>query len=288
MTEGRAREEVGNLLADVRRGIWRPPAREPTPEVAVAAEEPTFHEYASEWVERRRFEVDERTAEHWRWALSCHLLPFFAAHLPSQVTGPARGRLQDSEAPRAGGGRAGGRAAGAVGVEHQQDVEGARADPRRRGRGRPPRRDPGAVEAPPAQGGQAAEDVARDGRGRGAGRGGGGASGADRDDGPRRAHGLRDGGAPVAGRRPPARRLRVAESKTDAGVRTVDPVAVARGGARAPPGPGALRRGGRLRLRDEERDAAAAFERHPPDPRARGRGGERPSPQGKAAPRSRG
>jgi integrase len=85
MTEARAREELANVLADVRRGIWRPPAAEPVVEPSRA--EPTFHAYASEWVERRRFEVGERTAEHWRWALSCHLLPYFAGYRPSEVSG---------------------------------------------------------------------------------------------------------------------------------------------------------------------------------------------------------
>lgn len=85
MTEAKARVEIANVLADVRRGIWRPPAPAPTP--AVPKAEPSFHEYASEWVERRRFEVGERTAEHWRWALSCHLLAFFAEYRASEITG---------------------------------------------------------------------------------------------------------------------------------------------------------------------------------------------------------
>jgi integrase len=42
--------------------------------------------YASEWVERRRHEVDERTLEHWRWALA-HVLEHFRDHRPSQITG---------------------------------------------------------------------------------------------------------------------------------------------------------------------------------------------------------
>lgn len=41
---------------------------------------------ASEWVKRRRHEVDARTVEHWTWALSTHLLPFFASYRASQVT----------------------------------------------------------------------------------------------------------------------------------------------------------------------------------------------------------
>lgn len=80
----RAELELQNVLADVRRGTWKPPA--PEPAVEAWTEEPTFHELASAWVERRKHEVDARTVEHWRWALSTHLLPFFADFLPSQIT----------------------------------------------------------------------------------------------------------------------------------------------------------------------------------------------------------
>jgi integrase len=80
-----AQTELENILADVRRGIWREPEPEPVQPQAV----PTIHVLASEWVDRRRHEVDERTVEHWRWALSTHLLPFFADHRPSDVTAAA-------------------------------------------------------------------------------------------------------------------------------------------------------------------------------------------------------
>src|SRR6266508_4552938 len=80
----RAEVELENVLADVRRGIWKPPARADV--IAETEHEPTFHELASEWVERRRHEVDDRTVEHWKWALSNHLLAFFATYLPSQIS----------------------------------------------------------------------------------------------------------------------------------------------------------------------------------------------------------
>ena len=82
-THAEAQTELENLLADVRRKIWREPA---SAEVVEQVEEPTLHVLASEWVERRRHEVDERTVEHWRWALSNHLLPLFADYRPSEVT----------------------------------------------------------------------------------------------------------------------------------------------------------------------------------------------------------
>jgi integrase len=82
-TRDRAEVELANVLADVRRGIWREPEPAPTPAVR---EEPTFHEFASEWVARREHEVGERTREHWRWTLSVHLLPTLKDYPLSEIT----------------------------------------------------------------------------------------------------------------------------------------------------------------------------------------------------------
>jgi hypothetical protein len=46
-TPARARQELEDVLADVRRGIWRPPASAVTP---VGPIDSTFHEFASEWL----------------------------------------------------------------------------------------------------------------------------------------------------------------------------------------------------------------------------------------------
>src|SRR5437867_3290991 len=70
-TREEALVELEETLVLVKRGLWKSPA--PAAAVEVVVEEPTFRVYASEWVERRRHEVDERTVEHWRWAL-WHLL----------------------------------------------------------------------------------------------------------------------------------------------------------------------------------------------------------------------
>ncbi len=83
-TRKRAEEELANVLADVRRGYWRPPA--PDPEPAETQPEPTFHEFATDWLEAREHELRERTIEDYRWALCCHLLPFFRAHRLSEIT----------------------------------------------------------------------------------------------------------------------------------------------------------------------------------------------------------
>jgi len=83
-THSKAEEELANVLADVRRGIWR--SAEPAPHVVLPAAEPTFHEFASAWLEGRRPELRPRTIEALEWALSGHLLPFFRSHRPSQIT----------------------------------------------------------------------------------------------------------------------------------------------------------------------------------------------------------
>lgn len=90
----RAEEELLNVMADVRRGIWIPPKRSRaarTPngpaELPVSAggpasaAVPTFHEFATDWLVRREGEVAPRTIEYEHWALTHHLLPHFA-HTP--------------------------------------------------------------------------------------------------------------------------------------------------------------------------------------------------------------
>jgi integrase len=82
-THQRAEEELENVLADVRRGIWRPP----TPvSVSPAPLDPTFHEFASDWWAAKRLELRPNTAAAYENELSGHLLPFFASHRVSQIT----------------------------------------------------------------------------------------------------------------------------------------------------------------------------------------------------------
>ena len=78
----RAEAELRHVLADVERGIWRPyePAKAP-----LVAEAPTFHGFASEWLEGREPELRPKTVESYRWQLSGHLLPHFAAMHLDQI-----------------------------------------------------------------------------------------------------------------------------------------------------------------------------------------------------------
>lgn len=119
----RAEEELANTLADVRRGKWHPPSLAPV--VEQSGVEPTFHVFASAWVERRRHEVDPRTVEAWHWALEGHLLPLLARYQLSQFTpelvdGYKAAKLREREER----------------VTRMQEWQ--EADPSRRGR-RPPR-----------------------------------------------------------------------------------------------------------------------------------------------------
>ena len=82
-TRRQADTELQNILADIRRGTWTPtqPERAPAP-----AQDPTFHEFASQWFEAHRHEVSARSVEDYQWALSHHLLPFFKDHHLTQIT----------------------------------------------------------------------------------------------------------------------------------------------------------------------------------------------------------
>ncbi len=91
-----AEDELANVLADVRRGIWRAPEPALPPEPCEAP--PTFHEFASSWYARRETEgLRPRTLEYDRWALTHHLLPYFAGHRLTQVTAEEVDRYASSK-----------------------------------------------------------------------------------------------------------------------------------------------------------------------------------------------
>jgi integrase len=83
-TRDRAEDELANVLADVRRGIWR----EPVPELLVEEprEEPDFHRFATDYVNARRHELKARSVEALEWALSSHLLAVFGSYRLSAIT----------------------------------------------------------------------------------------------------------------------------------------------------------------------------------------------------------
>ena len=77
-----AERELRGVLADVERGVWKPP-EPPPPEPARV---PTFHEFAETWWVEREREWRDATKADYRWRLEAHLLPFFAAHRLPDIT----------------------------------------------------------------------------------------------------------------------------------------------------------------------------------------------------------
>jgi integrase len=88
-SEPAARTELGNILARVRVGVWQRP--DPIVEQATLRRMPTFHEYASAWLQGKlEGAVGDRpiaanTAADYRWVLGCHLLPFFGRYRLDQI-----------------------------------------------------------------------------------------------------------------------------------------------------------------------------------------------------------
>ena len=78
-----AEMELQNVMADVRRGSWRPAGPAPVVELP---ERQGFHEFASAWLARRQPELRPATYSAYRNELVHHLLPFFAGHELAQIT----------------------------------------------------------------------------------------------------------------------------------------------------------------------------------------------------------
>jgi integrase len=82
---GRAEEELENVLADVRRGIWQPP-RATVVDAPTAPRDPSFHAFSSEWFAGVELALKPRTRTDYLWRLSSHLLPYFAEHRLAAIT----------------------------------------------------------------------------------------------------------------------------------------------------------------------------------------------------------
>jgi integrase len=80
-TYPKAERKLGDVLAQVRAGVWQPPL----PVGAAGDDGQTFHEFASRWWAARRSELRPRTQENYEWRLKKHLLPFFADYLVSEI-----------------------------------------------------------------------------------------------------------------------------------------------------------------------------------------------------------
>jgi hypothetical protein len=77
----RAERKLEDVLAEIRVGMWRPPA----PSEANDEREMTFHEFASRWWAARRGELRHKTQLDYEWQLQKHLLPFFADYPVAKI-----------------------------------------------------------------------------------------------------------------------------------------------------------------------------------------------------------
>ena len=83
-TRDRAEQQLRHVLADVERGLWVPPRTNP-PSPA-PTEVPSFHVFASEWYAATEATVRPRTAALYKSQLTHHLLPFFAKYRVDEIT----------------------------------------------------------------------------------------------------------------------------------------------------------------------------------------------------------
>jgi integrase len=79
-----AEEVLRHTLADVERGVWKPPAAIEGP--AEPASVPTFHEFAEEWWTRHEGQITEGTQADYRWRLQVHLIPWFGGLALDAIT----------------------------------------------------------------------------------------------------------------------------------------------------------------------------------------------------------
>jgi len=90
-TQRTARVELDNILARVQAGIWERPKVQPVAPAKVFAEMPTFHEYASYWLNAKvegvlgNKPIAKNTHTGYRTMLQRHLLPFFGRHRLDEI-----------------------------------------------------------------------------------------------------------------------------------------------------------------------------------------------------------
>lgn len=89
--ERAARRELSDVLARVRVRVWQREVEQPRAAAQKPEEAARFHEYASQWLQRRVDGVlgdrplSDNTRNDYLWRLRVHLLPFFGAHRLDEI-----------------------------------------------------------------------------------------------------------------------------------------------------------------------------------------------------------
>jgi hypothetical protein len=84
VSEADAQSALRHALADVERGVWKPPAVVEPPREAEQA--PTFHEFAEEWWTLREGQLAPKTQADYGWRLQVHLIPWFGKQRLDAIT----------------------------------------------------------------------------------------------------------------------------------------------------------------------------------------------------------
>jgi integrase len=82
VTRADAERRLELELADVERGIWKPP----TAQRARQADVPTFHDYADRWWLLNEGQLADSTKADYTWRLEVHLVPHFGAMALDAIT----------------------------------------------------------------------------------------------------------------------------------------------------------------------------------------------------------
>ena len=77
-----AEAERTRVIADIEAGIYR----EPVAELPLEERDPTFHVWASRWLDMRSAEIEPKTFEQYEYLLRCQLLPTLHAYRLTQIT----------------------------------------------------------------------------------------------------------------------------------------------------------------------------------------------------------
>jgi integrase len=77
VSDADAQAALRHALADVERGVWKPPAAVEPPLDAEPV--PSFHEFAEEWWTLREGQLAPNTRADYRWRLQVHLIPYFGS-----------------------------------------------------------------------------------------------------------------------------------------------------------------------------------------------------------------
>lgn len=91
-----AEDELANIVADVRRGIWRP-SRSSSIQGVVPEKEPTFQEFAESWYRAKAPTLKKSTQADYEWRLNSHLGPWFGGHPVSGITVGSVDRYRDEK-----------------------------------------------------------------------------------------------------------------------------------------------------------------------------------------------